>query len=130
MANTVTQTTLYGGGNSRYVTRLINIVSDGSNESLLRVFQNSTFINDATAGTLVYVDYSASASCGIQLYWDQTTDFFAFGCNPLYAQKKKFEKFGGIRNPAGAGATGDLLLTTTGLALGVVVTLLITIRQA
>lgn len=131
MANTVTTTTVYGGGDSRYVTTLTTILGDGSGQVTDSIiYDNSAFVANVTKGTLVYLDVAATASTGILIEWDQTTDFLAWAGNGLYPTKKKFECFGGIKNPGGTGATGDLLVTTTGLASGTYVTILATIRQS
>lgn len=43
MANTVTQTTLVGGGSSKILVRHIHITSDGSQESGTVIYNNSAF---------------------------------------------------------------------------------------
>jgi hypothetical protein len=128
MANTVTQRTLFGGGKSRLVIRQINIVSDGSEETDLVVYDNSTMINDTTRGSLLKVVASGN-SCTCRLEWDQTSDSPVVSFDPLYTDELCFSKFGGITNPNGTGATGDLLLTTANLDAGDEVTLILHIRQ-
>lgn len=131
MANTVTTTTVYGGGDSRYVTTLTTILGDGSGQVTDAIlYDNSTFVNNVNKGTLVYLDIAGNASTTLLIEWDQTTDFLAWAGNALYPTKKKFECFGGIKNPGGTGATGDLLVTTVGLAAATYITILATIRQS
>lgn len=128
MANTVTQRTLVGSDDSPIIVRLINIVSDGSEETDLVVFDNSAFSNKPAKGSLVKVQASGS-SCVLRLEWDQTTDSPIVSLDPSKSQIMCFKDFGGIVNPNGTGATGDILLTTSGLDAGDEVTLIITVRQ-
>jgi len=126
--NTVTQRTLKGSGASKLVIRLINIVSDGSEESALVIYDNSALVADVTKGSLIKVLASGS-SCVCRLEWDQTTDSPICSFDPSNSQELCFEDFGGISNPAGTGATGDILLTTSALDSGDEVTLVLYIRQ-
>lgn len=128
MANTVTQRTLFGAGASKYIIRQIHIVSDGSEETDLVVYDNSAFINDTAKGVLTEV-WASGSDCTLRLEWDQTTDSPAFAANPSNGGYWDFRSFGGIGNPNGTGATGDLLLTTGGLDSGDEVTLIIKIGQ-
>lgn len=128
MANTVTQRTLYGSGDDNLIIRSIHIVSDGSEETDLVVYDNSAFINDVSKGSLLKVQASGS-TCVCRLEWDQTTDSPIASFDPAHTQELCFEHFGGVKNPNGSGATGDILLTTTNLDSGDEVTLFLYIRQ-
>lgn len=128
MPNTVTQRTLLGGGSSRYIVREIHIVSDGSEESNLVVYDNSAFINDAARGSLWEIKFSGS-DCLCKLSWDQSTDSPIISFNPLNAAEMCFAKSGGIKNPNGTGATGDILLSTANLDSGDEVFIYIKVRQ-
>jgi hypothetical protein len=128
MANTVTQRTLVGSGKDKTIVRLINIVSDGTEESDLVIYDNSALVADTSKGRLTELMVSGS-SCQLQFEWDQTTDSPAFTCDPANGTHWCFESFGGISNPNGTGATGDLLLTTTNLDAGDVVSIIIKIAQ-
>lgn len=103
-------------------------MSDGSEETDLVIYDNSTFINDVSKGRLVEIQVSGS-SCQGQLEWDQTTDSPAFTFDPANGNHWDFSSFGGISNPNGTGATGDLLLTTTNLDAGDVLSIIIKICQ-
>lgn len=128
MANTVTQRTISGSPSDKNVYVLINIVSDGTEESDLVVFDNSNFINDTSKGRLLEVMASGS-SCQLFLEWDQTTDSPIVNLDPAYTQYLDFRSMRGISNPNGTGATGDIILTTTNLDSGDVVTLLLHVEQ-
>lgn len=128
MPNTVTQRTLVGSGKDKTIVRLINIVSDGSEETDLVIYDNSTLVADTSKGRLVELMVSGS-SCQGQLEWDQTTDSPVFTFDPANGTTWDFSSFGGISNPNGTGATGDLLLTTTNLDSGDVLSIIIKIAQ-
>ena len=48
-----------------------------------------------------------------KLAWDATTDVDLIEI-PAGSDSQDFSKFGGIKNNAGTGVTGDIMLTTTG----------------
>ena len=129
MANTVTQRTLVGGGNSRNVVRLIHIVSDGTEESDLIIYNNSDFINDPSKGSLQEVHVMGSTAL-LRLEWDQTADSPILSISSGGNDHMNFRSFGGISNPNGTGATGDLLLTTANMDSGDEVTLIVHIHQS
>lgn len=128
MANTVTQRTLVGSGSEKNIVRLISVVSDGTEESNLVVYDNSAFVNNTAKGTLMEV-WASGSDCVARLSWDQTTDSVAYSVNPSSNTKLCFREFGGISNPNGTGATGDLLLNTANLDAGDEFTLIIWITQ-
>lgn len=130
MANIVTPRTVFGSANSRFVYLLITIVADGSGEETDRViYDNSAFINNPAVGSVVSIEASGS-SCQLLFEWDQTTDSPICALDPAASPKFCFQEFGGISNPNGAGATGDIVLTTTNLNAGDVVTILLKIKQS
>ena len=128
MPNTVTQRTLVGNTDTKNVVRLITIVSDGSEETDLVIYDNSAFIANTAKGRLVGIRASGSA-CQSQLEWDQDTDSPVYVFDPSNSVDLCLRRFGGIPNPNGTGATGDLLLTTTNLDSGDVVSIIIEIEQ-
>ncbi len=128
MPNTVTQRTVMGAGSDRNIIRLIHIVSDGTEEADLVVYDNSTLIADVTKGSLMEVWLSGS-DCVARLEWDQSTDSPAFAGNPSTGGYWDFTSFGGVGNPGATGATGDLVLTTSALDSGDELMLIIRIKQ-
>lgn len=125
MANTVTQTTLFTG--TQVVKRQINIVSDGTEESDLVIFDRSTFDTETTKGRLMEVQISGSA-CTLTFEWDQTTDGLITSVNPGDNTKICYFEEGGRPNPGATGATGDILLTTAALDSGDVVNIIFTVH--
>lgn len=128
MPNTVTQTTLVGSGDDKHIVRRIHIVSDGSEETDLVVYDNSTLIADTSKGNLDFV-YAMGSDCICRLEWDADTDVIATAVNPSTGGYYDFRQFGGLHNPGGTGKTGDLLLTTAALDAGDEVTLILGISQ-
>lgn len=128
MANTVTQRTLVGSGKDKTIVRHIHIVSDGTEEAALVVYDNSTLVADVTKGRVTEV-YASGSTCVARLEWDQTTDSPIMSIDPSNGGYWDFRSFGGIDNPAGTGATGDIILTTSGLDAGDELTLIIKICQ-
>jgi hypothetical protein len=128
MVNTVTQRTLLGAGSDKNIVRLIHILSDGTEETDLIVYDNSAFIANVAKGCLRELWISGSASIS-RLEWDQDTDSPAFTADPANGGYWDFRSFGGISNPGGAGATGDLVLTTAALDSGDELTLILHITQ-
>lgn len=129
MANTVTQTTLVGSGSDKNIVRRINIISDGSEETNTVVFACASFGANTAKGRIDQLECIGSdAVC--RLSWDQTTDSVAVSVNPAADNYIDFRPYGGLKNPNGSGATGDLLLNTANLDAGDEVTLVIHINQS
>lgn len=128
MVNTVTQRTLSGSPSDRNVYRVINVSSDGSEETDLVIFDNSTLINDVSKGKLMQV-WASGSSCQLTLEWDQGTDSPIVSFDPAYTQYLDFRSIGGISNPNGSGATGDIVLTSGNLDSGDVVTVILHVEQ-
>lgn len=117
MANTVSQRTLHGDANSKYVVRSIHVISDGTEETDLVIYDNSAFVADTAKGKLVSAHISGSFTGPIRLEYDATADtpITSLGIGDG-ATTHDFSEYGGVHNPGGAGVTGDITLTTTKLA--------------
>ena len=121
MADAVTSTTLSDSDRS-VVIQLTN-TSDGSGEAAVNKVDVSglaTRTSDGKACTgvrLAKIVYS-TFGMSIKLLWDATTNTICWDLNADYTTDEDFSDFGGIRNTAGSGKTGDILLTTTGHSSG------------
>lgn len=121
-----TSQVLQGAGKDKSVVILYTI--SGADVTDEVIFDNSAFCNDPTKG--VVMGYMISGSdCLVNLEWDQTTDSPIVAVNPINSPKANMSKFGGIPNPSGTGATGDILVTTAGVAAGEIVTIILWIYQ-
>ena len=118
----------------------LTIASDGSNETGTIVYDSSVvaalianqvpgFVDPLTSRILeVYASCSSANTARVKLLFDATTDTLAMDIpvctNPT---KANFRRFGGLVNSGGSGKTGDILVTTTGLAAGDAITLVLTV---
>ncbi len=116
MANTVTIQTIHSG--PRHVVLNVYIAGDGSGN------ESGTIIADASAfgvsGFSINAIYSALTGFTATLFWDADADAPALHL-PDYQfsyPAESAERIGGIPSSAGAGATGDLIITTVGLGSG------------
>ena len=96
--------------------------SDGTGEAAVKKVDVSALSDSSTGqactgvrlAKIVYSTFGMS----VKLLWDATTDTICWDLNENYTDSEDFTEFGGIRNTAGSGKTGDIMLTTTGHAGG------------
>jgi hypothetical protein len=62
------------------------------------------------------VSYDVGAASSVQLLWDATSDAALLTLSEGPGQTLCFRDIGGINNNAGAGKTGDVLITSAGTA--------------
>lgn len=134
MANTVTNVTLVKG--IKEVVKYVTIASDGSEETDLVVYDSSAIatdlgVTDPTDSTIISIcaTVSAAATARAFLEWDATTDVLAFNLPAGDTTKANFRCIGGLPNQGGAGITGDITLTTTGLEAGDSISLVLHVRR-
>jgi hypothetical protein len=113
MADAVTSQTIIDGSRNA-VIKLTNL-SDGTGESAVLKVDVSTLSGAPSRVKVEKIHYTVSGMVAT-LLWDATADVRIIdlagdGCFD-------FTGFGGLPNNAGAGVTGDILLTTTGHAVG------------
>ena len=115
MANTVEVQTINDG--DRNLVIKVHIDGDGSGEeTATNIVDISTLSGSPTSLRLLSI-LSGFVGFSAELLWDATADVHLFEI-PDYELDMCFKHFGGIPNNAGAGVTGDVLITTTGLGLG------------
>jgi hypothetical protein len=114
MANTIATQTLVDGNRNLVVK--INITGDASgDETVALVIDASTYAAmTSTSEVKINVISSNLGSFDAQLNWDATTDVMAWALTSG-SSVMDFRPFGGLKNNSGAGKTGDILLSTTGL---------------
>jgi hypothetical protein len=130
MANTITKTTLVDG--ARNLIQLINIVGDGSGEESNAVLVDRSAFAPAD-GTEIVVEKIE----GMLTAFSATLSFEA-STDLIFARLPASEWFchdwtaiGGVSsNKAGAGANGDILLTTSSLGNGDAATFYLHMRKA
>lgn len=118
----------------------VTIQSDGTQETATIIYDSSVvaalhanmipgFADPLTSRLLeVYASSNAASTARVRLLWDASTDTVAMDIPcATNASKANFRRFGGLVNSSGSGKTGDILITTTGLASGDTVTLALTV---
>lgn len=116
MANTLTKRVLASTG-KRYAFYL-NLTSDGTEETATVLADLSALVGAPVKASLRKVVYQGyvNAAATVALHFDHTTDDLAFKVRgPADSVEFCFEMGDGVIDPASAGGTGDLVLTTTGL---------------
>lgn len=123
MANAITNTNLMKGG-SEHVNYL-TLVSDGTEETDY-VLYDSSALNTVDGldcnimkieGCITTLDHTA-VDVSVVLEFDATTDVLALSLPLNQPFCYNFRCFGGLKNYAGTGKTGDITMTTTGLETG------------
>jgi hypothetical protein len=117
MANTITATTLLDG--SRNLVQLINIVGDGSGEEA-----NTVLVDRSAFSAIEGQRFSVMKIEGLltgfsaALSFEATADLVFVRLPDGDWFSHDWSEFGGISSDlAGAGAIGDILLSTTGLTV-------------
>jgi hypothetical protein len=130
MANTITKTTLLDG--ARNLVQLINIVGDGSGEEANTVLvDRSAFA--PTDGTSLSVDRIHGLLSGFTatLSFDATADLIFCRLPDGDLIDHDWTCFGGVSSgKAGAGANGDILISTSSLGSGDSATFILEMRKS
>ena len=122
MANVVTVQTLHDGPAKAVVKVLFTI--DTSNLAETVVVDPATLMIDQGYSvvpnrvTIEALQFAVDTRVALLLQWKATTNVDAYLCYD--AAEVDFSGFGGLRNNAGAGITGQLVAITTGWTAGAV----------
>lgn len=139
MANATTNRTLIAGSKTAVI--YLTIDSDGTEETDLVIYDSSVIAttvgdSDTLACSILDISYSivcanavAAALPQVKLEFDASTDIMALGLPANHSNTLCFRDVGGLPNNAGAGKTGDILLTTSNLAAGDNITILMTVKR-
>ncbi len=127
MADAVDSKVVFSSRN-RYIVRLVNI-SDGTGESaVVKVDISALTGPDGTPPTRTVVEkieYDISGMT-VRLYWDHDTDDEIVAISG--AGFLDWTEVGGLVDPASAGGTGDILLTTNAHTAGDTYTITLYLR--
>jgi hypothetical protein len=127
MADAVTSQTLVD--NNTTAVMLFTNLSDSTGESLVTKVNVANLavnaLGQACTGVSVQKIHTACHGMEFRLFWDATTDvvFFASAQNNQFTFD--FSNFGGLRNNAGTGKTGNILLSTADAGAGDTYTLVL-----
>jgi hypothetical protein len=117
-------------GRNKHIVRLLNI-SDGTGEAAVVKVDISTLTGpDGTPPTktvIEEIEWSIQGFTSVRLLWDHTTDdeIAALAAGNGY---KNYKNSGGLVDPASAGDTGDILLTTAGAVSGATYDITLVVR--
>ena len=129
MADTVDVRPLFIG--ERKVAYRFTNVCDGTGESAVTKIDISTLTGpdgvNAPARTVIeQLEWSIQGFTSVRLFWDHTTnDEIAVLAGQGF---KDYREYGGLLDPASAGDTGDILLTTAGNTAGSTYDITIVVR--
>lgn len=126
MADTVTSQTL-SDGSANIIVHLTND-SDGTGESKVLKVDVSALAGAPSEVAITKVVFS-TYGMAVKLYWDATTDTLALALPADHCGEMNFGDLG-IRNSAGSGKTGDILLSTIGHSAGDAYSITLYMRRA
>lgn len=130
MADAVTVRTLYNG--PKYLAVALTSISDGTGEAAVKKIDRSelTSLDGAAVGglTLLNASWRIAGFDGVALLWDHTADVPA-ALLPPGDGKVCYRSVGGLRDSNPTEATGDIVLTTTGAAVGATYDILLMFRK-
>lgn len=115
MADAVTSQTLVDG--ERNVVMKFTNLSDGNGETAVLKVDVSE-LNGAPSEVRIDRIFAHTSGMAVSILWDASSDVPAFVVGQDAAVEMDFRSFGGIRNNAGAGKTGDINFTTAGHTSG------------
>ena len=117
MANAITTT--YQVNGSCLFTAKVDIIGDGSGEAAaVKIIDHTALTGSPSTFKIRAIQWATDGTFTSQLLWDATTDVHAFEIGFPNGGIRFSDTGAHLVNNAGTGVTGDLLLTTTGLANG------------
>ena len=130
MADAVDTLTVFAG-KKRQVYRFTN-VCDGIGESAVVKIDKSTLVNtqglEPAKIIIEEIQWSIQGFTSVRLLWDHTTDDEIVVLGTGQGAMLTMPEFQGLVDPASAGGTGDVLLTTAGNFSGSTYNILVCIR--
>ena len=116
MADAVTSQTLFDG--DKHVVMKFTNISDGSGESAVKKVDVSALNADINGNTCTSVAIEKiwwqCIGMKVQLFFDATSDAFIIELGENQSGHHDYSEFGGLKNNAGSGKTGDIDFTTVG----------------
>ena len=120
MPDAVTSQTLVD--NQTTAIMLFTNISDGTGESLVTKVNvanlTANALGQACTGVSIQKIHTACHGMEFRLFWGASSNVFFFGSAQNNQYTFDFSNFGGLRNNAGAGKTGNILLSTADQTLG------------
>ena len=116
MADAVTSQTLFDG--DKHVVMKFTNISDGTGESAVKKVDVSALESDINGNTCTSVAIEKiwwqCIGMKVRMFFDATSDAFIIELGENQRGHHDYSEFGGLKNNAGAGKTGDIDFTTVG----------------
>lgn len=121
MADAVTSQTIQDG--ARHVVMSFTNVSDGTGEAAVKkvdvsALQSDPMTGTACSGVAIQSVWFSTLGMSVKLLWDADTDVLALHLPADYSDTLDMSEFTGLKNNAGTGVTGDIMLTTVSHSSG------------
>lgn len=113
----------------RNVTIKGNIVGDAV-ELSDELFVDASGLSGAPTNLKIVGIKSNLEAFAAELLWDATANVSIFDLPPGDNVDQDFRRFGGLQNNAGAGVTGDILISTSGIAVGETGTVILELKKS
>ena len=116
MADAVTSQTIFDG-DKKVIQKFTNI-SDGTGESEVKMVDVSALTTNGHGQTCTSVTIEKiwwqCVGMKTRLFFDATSNAFIIELGENQSGYHDYSSFGGLKNNAGSGVTGDILFTTVG----------------
>ena len=131
MADAVTSQTLFDG--DKHVVMKFTNISDGTGESAVKKVDVSALNADINGNTCTSVAIEKiwwqCIGMKVRMFFDATSDAFIIELGENQSGYHDYSEFGGIKNNAGSGKTGDIDFTTVGHSSADTYTIILKMRK-
>ncbi len=131
MADAVTSQTLFDG--DKHVVMKFTNISDGTGESAVKKVDVSALESDIYGNTCTSVAIEKiwwqCIGMKVRMFFDATSDKFIIELGENQSGYHDYSEFGGIKNNAGSGKTGDIDFTTVGHSSADTYTIILKMRK-
>ena len=131
MADAVTSQTLFDG--DKHVVMKFTNISDGTGESAVKKVDVSALESDINGNTCTSVAIEKiwwqCIGMKVRMFFDATSDKFIIKLGENQSGYHDYSEFGGIKNNAGSGKTGDIDFTTVGHSSADTYTIILKMRK-
>ena len=131
MADAVPSQTLFDG--DKHVVMKFTNISDGTGESAVKKVDVSALESDINGNTCTSVAIEKiwwqCIGMKVRMLFDATSDKFIIELGENQSGYHDYSEFGGIKNNAGSGKTGDIDFTTVGHSSADTYTIILKMRK-
>ena len=131
MADAVTSQTLFDG--DKHVVMKFTNISDGTGESAVKKVDVSALESDIYGNTCSSVAIEKiwwqCIGMKVRMFFDATSNAFIIELGENQSGYHDYSEFGGIKNNAGSGKTGDIDFTTVGHSSADTYTIILKMRK-